>query len=480
MPVAMQPLEHEEVKLLLGLTGETGHRIYLVGGYPRDALLFEEGTVQRGNAKDFDFAVEGGHGFALAKHFAAQVGGHFVPLDEENDTARVVLSRDVICDFAGCVGGTIESDVWRRDFSLNSLVWDPRQPQSIIDYTGGFADLKAKRVRALSQSTFIEDPLRTLRAYRFASYINGTIETKTRTWLQICVEQLSNVAAERINVELFAILGHGNVAKYISDIGQSGLLESIFPELAETRKVTPNAYHHLGLFEHSLETIPQLEAALTGMPDWLRQSVDKEISFGVTRLAATKLSCLLHDIGKPQTWVVNEDGRHTFLGHDRLGSEMCEAIGERMKWSRPLARFIVKLVAWHLRPGQLFHQGAPTEKAVRRFYRTVGDELPELMLLAFADFGATCGPSLLGEKREELNESLFALLHGYQVYIENSQKQRRLLDGDEVMQLLGISRGPIVGALLAELREAQEFNEVANRAEAESFVRQRYQEKYCK
>ena len=260
----------------------------------------------------------------------------------------------------------------------------------------------------------------------------------------------------------------------------TGLLEVIFPELVATRKVTANAFHHLGLFEHSVETIPQLEGKIDQVGDWVLASAAKELSAGVTRLAATKVACILHDIGKPETWAITEEGRHTFYGHDKLGADMCEVIGERMKWSRPVEKIIVNLVRWHLRPGQLYHQGPPTEKAIRRFYRSVRDDLPELMLLAFADFGATRGPGLMGENRIVLENSMFELLHGYRTYKEESANRVKLLNGTQVMELLSLKQGRVVGELLAALEEAHEFKEVSNRAEAERFVKEFYQQKYSK
>ena len=217
------------------------------------------------------------------------------------------------------------------------------------------------------------------------------------------------------------------------------------------------------------------------MPTWVQDSLKQELNAGVSRLAATKLACLLHDVGKPQTWQINEDGRHTFYSHDRLGSEMCEEIGEKMKWSRPLTKFIVKLVKWHLRPGALFHQGQPTERAIRRFYRDVQDDLPELILLAYADFGATRGPDLLNvEARQQAEKNLEGLLEGYVQFKEKSLSRQKLLDGNDVMSLLGVPGGPIVGELLEDLAEAQEFNEVSNAADAEAFVRRQYSQKYSK
>ena len=479
LPPEVRPLQHEEVRRALELAKSTGHQLYLVGGYLRDALgsHLGKGFV----CKDFDFAVEGGTGFAFAKHVANSLGGHFVPLDEENDTARVVLESGSVLDFAGCVGGTIDADVWRRDFSINALVWDPEQPEELIDYVGGMADLERKVVRALAETSFTEDPLRLLRAYRFAAHINGTIEADTLGWIRTHAERITLTASERINVELFAILGKHNVSTTVQALADVGLLEYIFPELEATHKVTANAFHHLGLFEHTLETIPQLETRLPELPDWVKQSLDQEINYGITRLAATKLACLLHDVGKPQTWQINEDGRHTFYSHDRLGSEMCEVIGERMKWSRPLTKFIVKLVKWHLRPGALFHQGQPTERAIRRFYRDVEDDLPELILLAYADFGATRGPDLNdAEARKNAEKNLADLLTGYQQFKEKSLTRVKLLDGNDVMSLLSIPGGPIIGEILEDLSEAQEFNEVSNRAEAEAFVREQFAKKYSK
>jgi poly(A) polymerase len=478
IPAESLPLRYEEVQSAVSLAQGTGHRIYLVGGYLRDAL---GSFAERKACKDFDFAVAGGTGFAFAKHVANSMEGHFVPLDEDNDTARVVLQNGTILDFSGCVGGTIDADVWRRDFSINALVWDPEQPESVIDYTGGLADLKKKQVRAIAETAFTEDPLRLLRAYRFAAHIGGTIEPDTYEWIKRHAERIKLVAAERINVEIFALLGQEYVAKMVQEMGQVGLLEYVYPELEATHQVTANAYHHLGLFEHTVETIPQMESRLQELPDWVHESLSQEINAGITKLAATKLACLLHDIGKPRTWQINEDGRHTFYGHDRLGSEMCEVIAERMKWSRPLSKFIVKLVKWHLRPGALFHQGPPSEKAIRRFYRDVEDDLPELILLAYGDFGATRGPDLLDvEARATAEKNLRDLLDGYQAFKEKSKDRVKLLDGNDVMTILGISGGPVVGEILEDLVEAQEFNEVSNRAEAEVFVREHYAKKYSK
>ena len=205
-----------------------------------------------------------------------------------------------------------------------------------------------------------------------------------------------------------------------------------------------------------------------------------ELSGGITRLQAMKTACLLHDIGKPGTWEINEQGRHSFYGHDRLGAEMCETLAERLRWSRPVSRFVVNLVRWHLRPGQLFHQGPPTEKAILRFFRALKDDIPSLMVLAFGDLGATRGPGLEGPARDSLENNLIELLDRFPVFISGQGSMERLLDGNDIMLLLDIKAGPELGEILEALTEAQSLKEVRNRQQAEQFVRDHYQAKYSR
>jgi poly(A) polymerase len=478
LPRGTNPLDHAVNQRVLALSESSGVVLYIVGGYLRDALLgkFSGGA----KPKDIDYAVAGGSAFAFAKRVADELNGHFVPLDESSDTARVVLTEEsVSMDFAGCVGGSIERDVLRRDFTINALVWNSREPNTVTDLVGGIEDLKSLTIRAITENTFVEDPLRVLRAYRFAASLGAKIEPETFAWVNKYANGLKSVAVERINVELFTALAH-SASEIVMSMGAAGILEIIFPELTETHRVTTNSFHHLGLFDHSLETIPQLEKRLNLVPDWVVERAKQELSFGITRLAATKVACILHDIGKPATWAINEDGRHTFYAHDVLGAEMCEKVAERMKWSRPVERLITKLVKWHLRPGALFHQGPPTEKAVRRFYRSVGEDVPELMLLAYADFGATCGPGLLEESRVSLEKNWNELLANYSAYLNEDRQRIKLLDGNRVMKLLSIPAGPVIGEILAALDEAQEFKEVLNVSDAEAFVKNLYREKYFK
>ncbi|MBZ0188292.1 MAG: hypothetical protein K8F91_18725, partial [Candidatus Obscuribacterales bacterium] len=136
-------------------------------------------------------------------------------------------------------------------------------------------------------------------------------------------------------------------------------------------------------------------------------------------------------------------------------------------------------IKWHLKPGQLFHQGAPTPKALNRFYRNTGEDIPELMLLAYGDLGATRGEGLTAEVRLSLARNFDSLLSGYLVYKDEKKRTPRLLNGQDIMDLLAIEAGPLIGELLEALDDAQEIREVTDRSAAERFVRSHYSEKYC-
>ena len=442
--------------------------MYLVGGYLRD--IFSGKSTKENLPKDIDFAFLGDSAIQFARTLADKLNGHFVLLDENLDTARVVLQEGCVIDLAGVVGGSIKTDIFRRDFTINALAWDPEEPDKIIDLVGGLSDLKNKIVKAISEENLLADPLRLLRAFRFQATTNCTIDGETFDLLKKNSKYLAESAAERINYELFKILEADDATSILKMMGEATVLEVIFPELTPTRQVTKNAYHHLGLYDHSLEVVRQAELSTKKVPSWVMVSAAKDITSGISRLAATKLACLLHDIGKPTTWVITDEGRHTFFGHDKVGADLCEVIAQRLKWSTALSKFIVKLVAWHLRPGHLFHQGPPTEKAVNRFYRKCGADVPELMLLAFGDLGATCGPGLEGANREALEKSLIELLNGFPVFISKQESIPSLMDGKSVMSLLGIGPGPVVGEILEALHEAQCLNEVVGLKAAERFV----------
>jgi putative nucleotidyltransferase with HDIG domain len=445
--------------------------IFVVGGYLRDLVLNTVKPQFQLLSKDVDYAIAGGSAFEFARKMADILKGHFVPLDEKNDTARVVMPDGHNFDFAGCLGGAIEKDILRRDFTINALYVDPRAPSKIIDLTGGIDDIKNGVIKIVEDSVFKSDPLRLLRAFRFAAKLSFDIETRTFELIQEYRDLIKAVAGERISYELFLIFGAYPSASILKNLADTGLLEAIFPELIATRSVTKNIYHHLNLFDHSIEAVVQAENAYLEKADiWHRTNLFENFMPGVTNFAVSKLAALLHDIGKPNTWVITEEGKHTFIGHERIGAQMIPAIAKRLRWSNTIENIVTMLVDLHLRPGQLFHNTPATAKGINRLYRQIGKNFPALILLALGDLSATQGPQMTDEKSSFLREKFYWLLSDFEEYCANVKGIQKLLDGNEIMKLLDIAPGKKLGDILDALQEAQELKEVANRSQAIEFV----------
>lgn len=475
--------EHVFVEAVHQIAASKSLVLYLVGGLLRDLLASPSPSGNLGQRPiDFDFAVcplkEGSVSPTMASDLgravADELAGHFVMLDDANDIARVVFGSGNYIDFAAARHG-LARDLARRDFTINALAWSKDDPEQIIDMHGGLADLSTRTIRAISGANLIDDPLRLLRAYRFACLIDGTVEEKTKEYIAANLDLLDTVARERINHELFTMLD-ARVGNRIYEMAKLGLIEKLFPELKACHRVTPNSYHHLPLFEHCLETVPQVEAAIDLAPQWIKDHLAGELQAGITRRSSTKLACLLHDIGKPDTWQITEEGKHTFIGHDKLGGEMSRPIAVREKWPRNVARHIEKLIAMHLRPGALFHTGDPTEKAIKRFYRACEDDFADLMMLGFADLGATCGAGLSEEARLRLRMKFEEMIEGYPEFVEATKVMPRLLDGNALIALTGLRPGPAIGRILEAINEAQALKEIETVEQAREMALQLYKE----
>jgi putative nucleotidyltransferase with HDIG domain len=451
--------------------------IFVVGGYLRDLVLNAFQPKYELLSKDLDYAIAGRSAFEFARQIANIVDGHFVALDKDNDTARVVIPDGHILDFAGCLAGKIEDDVLRRDFTVNALYLNPEEPQNIIDLLGGISDIKSGVIRALEPSVFISDPLRLLRAFRFAANLKFNIENETLKWIKSNVDKLQTVAGERISSELFLIFKSFPTSSILLKLAETGLLEAIFPELIATRSVTNNAYHHLNLFDHSIEAVVQTEQDYLAMADiWSKTNLANNLNLasGISHLAVCKVAALLHDIGKPATWIITEEGKHTFIGHERIGAQMVPAIAKRLRWSNAVENLVSMLIELHLRPGQLFHTTQATAKGINRLYRRAGENFPALILLALGDLGATKGPQMTDEKSNQLREKFYGLLAGFEEYRQTTQDMKKILDGHEIMQLLNLPPGKELGEILSALQEAQELQEVKTREQAVDFVQSLY------
>ncbi len=204
----------------------------------------------------------------MARDLAQALSGTYVLLDEQERTARVVAGPDTL-DLAEFRGPTLEEDLKGRDFTINAMALDlaallAGEPPELIDPLGGLTDLAAGQVRMVAADNLAYDPLRLLRAYRFAATHGFAITPETAAAIQALAPALAKVAGERVHYELFQLLAAPRAAGVLRDMDRTGLLTQVFPELADMKGVPQDGYHHLNVFEHSLEAAAQLEKRAGG------------------------------------------------------------------------------------------------------------------------------------------------------------------------------------------------------------------------
>lgn len=458
-------------KLLSFLSNCSGIELYIVGGYLRDAML---GVP----TDDRDYVVLGTTGILFAEKISNFLDGHFIILDEENDTARVVLpDRKNYLDITGCVGKNIIEDLSRRDFTLNAMAFklENNNLATIIDPYNGQQDLLNKIITAISEANIIEDPLRVLRAFRIASQLSGEIDYKTAYIMTKHYKLLDNVAMERIQTELSKLLSHKESFNYIKQLSDLGILTFLIPELTKLTPVPPNVYHHLGLYEHTLEVYRQIELLFSELSDKTIEHLCSYLSPSIQRITTLKYAALLHDIAKPQTWVIDEDGKHTFIGHADQGSLIAEEIAKRLKLPNVVIKAIKKLVKYHLYPSQISNNlEMPSQKATLRLFRKLETETPETIVLAIADRKSALGPLINAEFLTNQVNMLLQLLEAYYSHLEVVDTLPKLLDGFDIMRLLNLKPSRQVGEVLSALKNLQIEGEINTVEEATNWLTETY------
>ena len=454
----------------------------LVGGCLRDQLV-GRAAVRR----NVDIAVSR-DAVALARALAEALGGTFVPLDDAQGTARVVTGAGadrLELDLSDFRGPTLEEDLRRRDFTINAMAvrlpdWLARstEPHGWIDPLDGRKALAERRLTACFPETFRDDPLRILRAFRFAALLGFAFDAALAPLMRSAVDRLERVSGERIRDELLAIFEAPKAGWAVHELAALGALERIIPELAAGRGMAQGGYHHLDVLGHGLETVRQADEILEDFAEFsprfrepLRTYCGEELVAGRSRRSLIKLAGLLHDVGKPATRDVHPDGEIWFLGHEHAGAQLASPIVERLRLSNREGQMVCQLVRHHLRPGFLSREPQLTRRALYRFYKDLGDDGPACVLTWWSDRLATRGPSSNVAQIPQQRARTEEILEPYFFRAEEIIRPPRLLDGHRVMQEFRLTAGPKVGALLALVEEAQAEGRIRTVDEALSLLR---------
>ena len=442
---------------------------YLVGGAVRDWLL--TGCL----SNDIDLVVTDGNAKELAERCTQALNGRLIELDAEWGIYRVVVFDDegngtTQLDIANALDDCIQTDLARRDLSMNAMAIHLPTGE-LLDPFNGQVDIETPLVRSLSEQNMADDPLRLLRVFRFAAQLQAPIDSETLAQVQKLAHRITEPAAERIQYELLRTFREPNAFPVIQAMADSGLLEALLPELTPCRQVPPNSHHHLPLWEHTLELVRQCDLIWPSLPKATQECLLTPVAGYTNGLALVRLGCLLHDIGKPDTWSIepldNGQEKHRFLGHEKVGEDLSDLLLKRLCISNEMSQVVKKLVRWHLYPCQF--GPLSSKKSVMRFFRRMGEQTPHVTVLALADRLATNGPAITEETMTTSVANHLWLLERYEQE-KAVLTEPPLLTGKDLMKHLGMTPGPAMGTLLAKVKEAQELRQIDNHEAALAFA----------
>ncbi len=404
---------------------------FLVGGAVRDLWLGLTPT-------DLDFLVPDPQDEAARA--TGMLGGAVVPL--KKGVVRV-QAKGLTLDFVPLPAGGLKADLARRDYTVNALA--ANRTGAVFGVPGAAFDLKKRRLRALSYAALEADPLRSLRGVRLWTNHGFAPEPTTWRWIQRHAAALKfgkKPAWERVFEELRKILQSPRAAFGVEKLFDSGLMGAYLPELANARGVPQGGYHHADVFGHTLEALAYLVRRFPKSP------------------LALRLAVLLHDVAKPLVRAWDEArGYWRFFYHDEDGAALARAILHRLRAGREVEERVAALVRHHMRT-------PPAEKAaLRRWVFRYRGLLPDLLMLQIADRAASRGPRSDPDEVHRLERNLHAANR-----ILKELPERPLLSGREIIALLGIEPGPLVGRASRALLEAQAEGRVRSIEQAKVFV----------
>lgn len=431
---------------------------YAVGGYLRDRILNREKS-EGSLGKELDFLIIG-DGVRFAELLSSRLQTRDITVYRNFGTALINF-QEFKLEFVGArkesyasdsrnpkvEKATFDEDIRRRDFTINTLAFSINQKHygEIIDSFNGLLDIEKKLIRTPSDPsiTFSDDPLRIMRAFRFASQLNFSVDETLLTAANSMRDRLKIVSPERIVEEFLKIIQSDKPSIGLALMYKTGVMETLYPEISAMAGVDQKKeYHHKDVFWHTLQVVDNVAQSSNDV--WLR------------------IAALFHDIAKPLTKRFDEDSGWSFHGHEEVGARIIKKLFKKYRFPLQKVDYVEKLIRLHLRPIALVDEEV-TDSAIRRLIVGAGDDLEDLIALCKAD--------ITSKNQEKIKE----YAANYDIVVQkihevNERDKLRAFQspvrGDEIMEVFDLSPCKGVGIIKNEIEEAILEGEIENTYEA--------------
>jgi putative nucleotidyltransferase with HDIG domain len=386
-----------------------------------------------------------------------------------------VVGEGWLIDVTPMQGERIEDDLALRDFTVNAMAM-PLFGGPLVDPFDGERDIRERTLRLVAPDAYERDRLRPLRLVRFATELGFDVDPQTASLTRDWGPRVVEAAGERVFAELRRIVVAPRAAEGLRLASDLNVLGAVLPELDALHGVEQSQFHHLDVYDHTIEVLNSLATIDANLADYfpddaqqLRALLDEPLADELTRGQALRFAALLHDIGKADTRRLTDSGRVTFIGHDALGAEMVRKIAARLRMSERLREFLAQITRHHLVLGFLVHERPLSQRAVYRYLKLCSPVEVEVTLLTCADRLATRGKN--ADAAIEAHLDLARQLMSAALRWRAEGPPRAPLRGDELAHELGIEPGPDLGRLLVELEEASYAGEVTTADQAVEYAR---------
>ncbi len=488
---------------------------YLVGGFIRDIVLDID-------SRNLDIIAQ----FSQKKisEFVSSIkGAKFFPLDSKRRIFRMIIKHDsqikndskiTTVDFSFYDNIKIEDELSNRDFTINAIAVSTaifsedyeslfKLPLDVIkDYElkmknkffeknelpdnltfelidpfNGLKDLVEKELKLVSENALKNDPVRILRAFRFKLSHNLSISEKLKQAIISDSNMLRFVAGERKADEILKIFSNDNVSSILKKMQNLNVLKQLFPSIENSIGLFQYGYHSEDVFNHSLKCVEKMEnieefikSYLTDYSKQIFSHLNEPVQGDHKRFTFLRLATFLHDIGKPETRFIDNNGRTKFHNHQKVGAKKMKDICEDLRLSNKATNYLVKIVEKHMRIPNLLSVEEITDRATYRFIREARDELIDLILLCYVDLVADPGP--LVERYSE--EKMVKYFHRILKLKERVKKQdeKPLIRGDEIIEKFGLTPGPKIGEFLKLIGKEKTLGKISTKEQALKMIQE--------